>query len=354
LPSDDRDFIISKGFVYEMLVGLLEKGVVMQVPQVRLVAGDPRELLQSGRVGHLATISPRGRVSTIPIAFYFDGLSVFFGTPKESPKLRFLEENPNVAFQIDNGKVMEEAVGIMIQGRAEIYHVQNLVRKYRETLPAILSFSRKYPDVFTFYTRDYKKLPDDRKFHRYRLIRIVPDRILFWSGYEWGRLVPDPQDYAPFFDIHADVEPKAMAREVESLLASLDSLSTEERPGENILDKGEQLRYPKLIDQDELMSELFAEAMADQKVTEDEIEILNTIRANYRFYLDSLSNAMSDGVISKDECALLNTIKKSVYQSTVDTALKDGEIGTDEARLLKKFGELLNVAETAAGQSVSA
>jgi len=310
------------------------------------------ELLRTSPVGHLATISPKGRVSTVPIAYHFDGQNVFFGTPKDSSKLKFLQGNPNVAFQLDNGKVMEEAVGVMMQGNAEIYDARALLRKYKKTLPAIAKFSQKYPDVFVFYIRDHNKLPDERKFYKYRLIRIVPDRILFWSGYDWGRLIPDPQEYAPFFDIHQETEPQAMAREVDSFLESIGTISMEQRPGEDILDKGQQLRYPKLIDQDKLMSELFAEAMMDQKVTEDEIEILNTIRRNYRFYLDSLKNAMSDGIISNDECALLNTIKQSIYQSTLDTALKDGHIKVDEERLLRKFRGLLNIEENQ-GRSTS-
>jgi uncharacterized tellurite resistance protein B-like protein len=300
----------------------------MDTQQSSGMAASVHELLGRGRIGHLATISPRGRVSSVPIAYYYDG---------------FIEDNPNVAFQIDNGEVMESAVGVMMQGRAEIYDTVELLRKYRETLPAILQFSKKYPDVFVFYTRHYNKLPEERKFHGYRLIRIVPDRILFWSGYDWGRLATDPGDYGPFFDIHEKAMPKIVARELESLFASLDTISAEERPGEDILEKGHYQRYPKLVDQEDLMSDLFAEAMTDGKVTEDEMEILNSIRSNYRFYHDALKNALSDEVLSRDEFALLDTIKKSLYQSTIDTALKDGQVKDDEARLLKKFAEILNI-----------
>jgi nitroimidazol reductase NimA-like FMN-containing flavoprotein (pyridoxamine 5'-phosphate oxidase superfamily) len=50
-------------------------------------------LLRTSRVGHIATISPKGRVSTVPIAYHFDGQNVFFGTPRDSSKLKFLQEN---------------------------------------------------------------------------------------------------------------------------------------------------------------------------------------------------------------------------------------------------------------------
>jgi len=316
------------------------------------LADGVEKLLQSSRVGHLATISPKGRVSSVPIAYHFDGLNVFFGTPKDSAKLKFLQGNPNVAFQLDNGKVMDEAVGVMMQGNAEIYDTKDLFKRYKETLPAITSYSRKYPDAFAFYIRHPTKLAEIRKYAKYRVIRIVPDRILYWLGYDWGRVIPDAQDYAPFFAIHQETDPKDMAREVDSFFGSMETISTERSAGEDILDNERQLRYPKLIDQDQLMSALFAEAMLDNKVTEDEMEILDSIRRNYRFYLDSLKNAMSDGVISSDECALLNTMKQSVYQSTLDIALKDGQLKQDEAQLLNKFRELLNMEEDH-GQPIS-
>lgn len=303
------------------------------------------KLLRTSRVGHIATISPKGRVSTVPIAYHFDGQNIFFGTPRDSSKLKFLQKNPNVAFQLDNGKVMGEAVGVMMQGNAEIYETRDLLKKYKDTMPAILRYSQKYPDAFVFYLRNPKKLAEVRRYAKYRVVRIVPDRILYWSGYDWGRVIPDPEEYTTFFDIHQETDPKAMGREVGSLFASMETISSDQGPGEDILDQSRQLCHPKVIDQDKLMSELFAEAMTDQKVTEDEMEILNTIRRNYRFYLDSLKNALSDGIISSDECALLNTIKQSVYQSVLDTALKDGEIKEEEANLLKKFRELLDVQE---------
>ncbi|MEJ2131845.1 MAG: hypothetical protein P8Y95_09560, partial [Gammaproteobacteria bacterium] len=101
---------------------------------------------------------------------------------------------------------------------------------------------------------------------------------------------------------------------------------------------------PAIIDQEELMAELHAVAMADDEITSEEMAILDAIRSSYRFYLDALKNAMSDGIITKDELALLHTIKQSVYRSVIDTALKDGKIDDDERRLLTRFAELLNVS----------
>lgn len=316
----------------------------MNAGQAHALAQSVEELLRQERVGHVAIITPTGRVSSVPVAYHFDGSNVFFGTPRDSPKLRFLEANPNVAFQIDNGRVMKEAVGVMIQGRAEIYDTRQLLTRYTQTLPAILRFSKKYPDVFMFYTRDHSKLPDERKFYKYRLIRIVPTTILFWVGYDWARLIPHPEDYAKFFEIQEDAEPQALAGEVQSLLGSLDTIRHDEETQEEVPDVSRELDLPRIIDPDELMAELMAEAMADDTVTDDEAAILNSISSNYRFYLDALKNAMSDGIISKDESALLHTIKQSVYKSVIDTALKDGEITDDEERLLRKFAELLNVA----------
>jgi nitroimidazol reductase NimA-like FMN-containing flavoprotein (pyridoxamine 5'-phosphate oxidase superfamily) len=304
-----------------------------------------QELLRSGRVGHVATISPTGRVSSVPVAYHFDGSSVFFGTPRDSPKLRFMEANENVAFQIDNGRVMQEAVGVMIQGNAEIYDTRQLLTKYRETLPAIARFSKKYPDVFVFYTRDHSRLPDERKFYKYRLVRIVPTSILYWVGYDWGRLIPHPEDYARFFEIGAEEgDPEAVADELQSFLGGMSTLETASETEEEVPDLSQVWDLPAIIDQEELMAELHAVAMADDEITSEEMAILDAIRSSYRFYLDALKNAMSDGIITKDELALLHTIKQSVYRSVIDTALKDGKIDDDERRLLTRFAELLNVS----------
>jgi len=301
------------------------------------------ELLRVGRVGHVATISPTGRVSSVPVAYHFDGENIFFGTPRDSPKLRFIEANENVAFQLDNGKVMQEAVGAMIQGKAEVYDAGQLLSKYRETLPAILRFSKKYPDVFVFYTRDHRKLPDERKFYKYRLVRIVPTSILYWVGYDWGRMIPHPESYAGLFEIHEEGDPQAIAREVESFLGSMSAVEAAADNEEEVPDLSQAWDLPAIINQDDLMADLMSVAMSDEKVTDNELAILDSIRSSYRFYLDALKNAMSDGVISKEEWALLHTIKQSCYRNVVETALKDGQIDDDERRLLTRLAELLNV-----------
>lgn len=317
----------------------------MAIGEVPALAQSVDQLLRSERVGHVAIITPMGRVSSVPVAYHFDGANIFFGTPRDSPKLRFLEANPNVAFQIDNGRVMDEAVGVMIQGNAEIYETRQLLTKYRETLPAILRFTKKYPDVFVFYTRDHRKLPDERKFYKYRLIRIVPTSILFWVGYDWARLIPHPEEYAKFFDVREEGDPQAVAHDLETLLGSLHSIEHDDATVNEVPDVSQELDLPKVIDPTELMSELYAEAMSDDKITDDEAAILNSIQSNYRFYLDALKNALSDGIISKDESAMLHTIKYSVYKSVINTALQDGQVTEDEERLLRKFAELLDATE---------
>ena len=43
--------------------------------------------------------------------------------------------------------------------------------------------------MLTFYARG-KGLPDERKLYKYRIIRINPSKIIYWSGYKFGRYIP--------------------------------------------------------------------------------------------------------------------------------------------------------------------
>ncbi|MFQ5976496.1 MAG: pyridoxamine 5'-phosphate oxidase family protein [Candidatus Hydrothermarchaeales archaeon] len=86
----------------------------MKAKKVTKLAGNVKNLLSGGRIGHLSTISPQERISIVPIGYFFDGLDIYFGTPRTSAKLKFMQKNPNVSFTIDNGKVMREALGVLI------------------------------------------------------------------------------------------------------------------------------------------------------------------------------------------------------------------------------------------------
>lgn len=316
----------------------------MKAKKVVRLAENINKLLKDGRIGHLSTVAPTGRISIVPIGYHFDGMDIYFGTPKGSAKLKFMQKNPNVSFTIDNGLVMREALGVLIQGRAEIYDTKDIFRKLKMTLPAIAGFSKKYPDVFTFYTKDMKKLPEDRKLYKYHLIRIVTEKLLYWDGYNWGRMITKPEDYEPFFDINEKQDPNVVARTLKRFLSALQTTEIDNKEEGMRITQAISLEEPDIVDPDEMISSLLDMAMKDGKVTKNEMDLLITVRNNYHFYQDALKDALSDGVITKDEYTILNTIKKSVYQSAINTAMKDGIISEDEQVMLDTLKSILKIA----------
>ncbi len=43
--------------------------------------------------------------------------------------------------------------------------------------------------MLSFYAKG-KGSPDERKLYKYRIIQITPTKILYWTGYSFGRYVP--------------------------------------------------------------------------------------------------------------------------------------------------------------------
>lgn len=304
-----------------------------------------KNLLASSKVGHLSTVSPQGRISIVPVGFYFGGMDVYFGTPKESAKLKFLQKNPNVSLTVDNGKIMKEALGVLIQGKAEIYDAKKTFKKFRATIPAIARFSKKYPELFVFYTRHMEELPQDRKFYKYRLICIVTEKMLYWHGYNWGRVISRGEEYVPFFDITGKEDPGAVAKTVKRFLDVFRSVNfTHGEYGERVIEYPQKLPEADMLKQyDEAYTAALEQALRDGKITKDEGALLKTIRNNYIIYQDALEQALADGIITKDEHLLLKTIRGSLYKTALDTALEDGVITEDEQSILDTFREKLGL-----------
>ncbi len=148
-----------------------------------------RQLLETTNIGYLSVASPKGDLFSYPVAFYFSGSDIYFVTPVSSAKLRFIRANRRVSLIVDNRKLTLDAVGALIQGDARILTIGQLFTSVLSVLPSALGFSKKYPGMFSFYAKG-KDLPDERKLHKYRLIRIAPASMLYWIGYKYERFVP--------------------------------------------------------------------------------------------------------------------------------------------------------------------
>ena len=87
-----------------------------------------QELLHSATPVRVAYVSRDGTPRVVPTWFHWDGADIVIGTPVESPKVRAISANPNVALTIDNGTWPYKA--LQIRGIARIETVQGVVAEY--------------------------------------------------------------------------------------------------------------------------------------------------------------------------------------------------------------------------------
>ncbi|NPE31023.1 pyridoxamine 5'-phosphate oxidase family protein [Methanococcoides sp. SA1] len=68
---------------------------------------------------NLATVSPEGKPMVHSMAFASAGPVVYFGTGNNTRKFRNIEQNPNVAFTVDeDGSDVMNITGIQMEGKA--------------------------------------------------------------------------------------------------------------------------------------------------------------------------------------------------------------------------------------------
>jgi len=81
------------------------------------------EFLKGQRLGRLATVSAGGQPHVVPVAYEFDGKFIYFGgfNLADSIKFRNMQENPKVAFVVDDLVSVKpwNPRGVEIRGVAE-------------------------------------------------------------------------------------------------------------------------------------------------------------------------------------------------------------------------------------------
>ncbi len=130
-------------------------------------------LLNSARVGHLATADKNGQPHVIPICFVFDG-KIFYSPIDEKPKraapaklkrLRNIAENPHVALLIDRyDEDWRKLAYLLIFAKARLLRSGKLHRR------AVTLLRRKYSQ--------YRSMAIDQR----PMIVITPMRIASWGA----------------------------------------------------------------------------------------------------------------------------------------------------------------------------
>ena len=241
------------------------------------------DVLGSSTIGYLAVTSGKGDLYSYPVAFYYTGFKVYFMTPISAAKLKFIKANPTVSFLVDNHLVTKGACGAMMQGKAKVFSIGKTVLSILSVGPNMARFAKKYPGMFTFYASG-KELPDDRKLYKYRLIRIDPAKIIYWTGYKFGKYAPGK----------TGKDPLSLATDEEKMgtFASLMEKADEELPVEEA---------PKSAE-----------------------------------WQKNLDDAASSGVLSRDERAVIGSYRTMV-RKIADSSKVGPEVTSEEKKLLRRW-----------------
>jgi nitroimidazol reductase NimA-like FMN-containing flavoprotein (pyridoxamine 5'-phosphate oxidase superfamily) len=100
-------------------------------PSVITLLDDPiaRELLGSTQVARLAYTWTDGSPRVVPIWFHYDGGVITMGSPARAPKLRVLDDHPEVAVTIDDERSWPYKA-LLIRGRARVEMLDDVAPEY--------------------------------------------------------------------------------------------------------------------------------------------------------------------------------------------------------------------------------
>jgi len=96
-----------------------------------------------------------------------------------------------------------------------------------------------------------------------------------------------------------------------------------------------------VLDRNAILDELWAIALTDNVVTEDEAVLLKTAEEQLTGFEELLDDVYLDNVVDFDEFLRLRRGRKGILEYTLRKALADGLITHDERQLLIRIIELL-------------
>ncbi|MEZ4385130.1 MAG: hypothetical protein R3A79_27620 [Nannocystaceae bacterium] len=96
-----------------------------------------------------------------------------------------------------------------------------------------------------------------------------------------------------------------------------------------------------MLDRDVILQELWAIALLDNVVTEDEAALLKTAEEQLKEFNGLLDDVYLDNVVDFDEFLRLRQARREILEYTLRKALDDGKITYDERQLLIRLIELL-------------
>jgi len=92
---------------------------------------------------------------------------------------------------------------------------------------------------------------------------------------------------------------------------------------------------------DHILDELWAIALLDDVVTDDEASLLDALEEQLDRFDVLLRDVYLDNVVDFDEFVRMRDARKQILEHTLNRALADGRITSDERQLLVRIIEML-------------
>jgi len=118
-------------------------------------------LLEEGYFGYLGTSDAQGNPQVTPVIFVREGNSVFLTISKVSKKVTNIRQNERIAFLVDirDPSDLANNRAVLIEGKAKIYGIFDLLNNLRQALRVRTLLLKKYPKYAAFYATKGSLLP---------------------------------------------------------------------------------------------------------------------------------------------------------------------------------------------------
>lgn len=87
---------------------------------------------------------------------------------------------------------------------------------------------------------------------------------------------------------------------------------------------------------------LFEKASDDGMVSNEEGEMIMSIKCDLKMYMQAVKKSEADGIITHEEAEILDDLKNKIIANAGAIAAKDFDMNRDEISLIKKLFEILH------------
>jgi PPOX class probable F420-dependent enzyme len=146
--------------------------------EIRLSAGEQRELIASERIVVVSTIGSRGWPHSMPLWYVPRNGELWIYTYAKSQKVRNLERDPRATLLVETGHEYGELRGVEIEAEAEIHREHGVVFELAKELTARYADGAQVDEA----TADALRAQAQKRV----AIRFQPRRVATWDHRKLG------------------------------------------------------------------------------------------------------------------------------------------------------------------------